>query len=66
MFIIVADSLLRFRYRNKFMNLLVIKDDHVIEADSLVDLLIEEIDFELAIVADSLVAHERLIRFTDE
>ncbi len=34
------------------MNLLVIKDDRVIEADSLVDLLIEEIDFELVIVAD--------------
>ncbi len=66
MFIIVADSLLRFRYRNKLMNLLVIKDDRVIEADSLVDLLIEEIDFELIIVADSLVAHEHLIRFTDE
>jgi len=57
---------LRFRYRNKLMNLLVIEDDRVIEADSLVNLLIEEIDFELVIVADSLVAHERLIRFTDE
>ncbi len=57
---------MRFRYRNKLMNLLVIEDDRVIEADSLVDLLIEEIDFELVIVADSLVAHERLIRFTDE
>ena len=66
MFVIVADSLLRFRYRNKLMNLLVIEDDCVIEADSLVDLLIEEIDFELVIVADSLVAHECLIRFTDE
>ncbi len=48
------------------MNLLVIEDDCVIEADSLVDLLIEEIDFELIIVADSLVAHECLIRFTDK
>ena len=38
----------------------------VIEADSLIDLLIEEIDFELVIVADSLVARERMIRFTDE
>ncbi len=66
MFIIVADSLLRFRYRNKLMNLLVIEDDRVIEAGSLINLLIEEIDFELVIVADSLVAHERLIRFTDE
>ena len=47
------------------MNLLVIEGDRVIEADSLVDLLIEEIDFELVIVADSLVAHERLTRFTD-
>jgi len=56
---------LRFRYRNKLMNLLVIEDDRAIEADSLVDLLIEEIDFELVIVAGSLVAHERLIRFTD-
>ncbi len=44
------------------MNLLVIKDDRVIEADSLVDLLIEEIDFELVIVADSLVARERVDR----
>ncbi len=48
------------------MNLLVIEDDRVIEADSLVDLLIEEIDFELVIVVGSLVAHERLTRFTDE
>ena len=40
--------------------------DDVIEADSLIDLLIEEIDFELVIVADSLVARERMIRFTDE
>ncbi len=38
----------------------------VIEADSLIDLLFEEIDFELVIVADSLVASERMIRFTDE
>ncbi len=30
----------------------------VIEADSLIDLLIEEIDFELVIVAGSLVARE--------
>ncbi len=44
------------------MNLLVIEDDRVIEADSLVDLLIEEIDFELVIVADSLVARERVDR----
>ena len=57
---------MRFRYRNKLMNLLVIKDDRVIEADSLVDLLIEEIDFELVIVADSLVVRERMIRFTDK
>ena len=40
--------------------------EHVIEADSLIDLLIKEIDFELVIVADSLVARERMIRFTDE
>jgi len=38
----------------------------VIEADSLIDLLIEEIDFELVIVVDSLVAHECMIRITDE
>ncbi len=38
----------------------------VIEADSLIDLLIEEIDFELVIVAGSLVARERMIRFTGE
>ena len=39
--------------------------ERVIEADSLIDLLIEEIDFELIIVAGSLVACERMIRFTD-
>ncbi len=38
----------------------------VIEADSLIDLLIEEIDFELVIVTDSLAAYECMIRFTDE
>ncbi len=38
----------------------------VIEAGSLIDLLIEEINFELVIVADSLVARECMIRFTDE
>ncbi len=39
---------------------------NVIEADSLVDLLIEEIDHRLIIEADSLVAHEREInQFTD-
>jgi len=48
------------------MNLLVIEDDYVIEADSLVDLLIKKINFELIIVADSLVACECMIRFTDE
>ncbi len=38
----------------------------VIEADSLVDLLIEEINYWLVIEADSLVACEREIdRFTD-
>jgi len=35
-----------------------------IEADSLVDLLIKEVDFELAIVAGSLVARERMARST--
>jgi len=35
-----------------------------IEAGSLIDLLIEEIDFGLAIVAGSLVARERMARFT--
>ncbi len=40
--------------------------DSVIEADSLIDLLIEEIDFGLAIVAGSLVARERMIRSTDK
>ncbi len=44
------------------MNLLVIKDDCVIETDSLVDLLIEEINFELVIVTDSLVAYKRVDR----
>jgi len=38
---------------------------NVIEADSLIDLLIEEINFRLVIVADSLFACERRIRFTD-
>ncbi len=39
---------------------------NVIEADSLVDLLIEEINYRLVIEADSLVAHEREVdRFTD-
>ncbi len=37
---------------------------NVIEADSLVDLLIEEINFRLAIVAGSLFACERRTRFT--
>ncbi len=38
---------------------------NVIEADSLVDLLIEEINYRLVIEADSLVAREREIdRFT--
>ena len=40
--------------------------DNVIEANSLINLLIEEIDFELVIVADSLVACECMIRFIDE
>ncbi len=48
------------------MNLLIIKDDCIIKADSLVDLLIEEINFELIIVANSLVACECMIRFIDE
>jgi len=39
----------------------------IIEADSLVDLLIEEIDYQLVIEADSLVAHEHEIdQFTDK
>ena len=42
------------------MNLLVIEGDRVIEAGSLVDLLIEEVDFGLAIVAGSLFAHDRV------
>ncbi len=38
----------------------------VIEADSLVNLLIKEIDYQLVIEADSLVACEREVdRFTD-
>ena len=38
----------------------------IIEADSLVDLLIEEINYRLVIEADSLVACEREVdRFTD-
>ncbi len=42
------------------------QDRSVIEANSLIDLLIEEINFELIIVADSLVACECIIRFIDE
>ena len=39
---------------------------NVIEADSLVDLLIEKVDYLLAIEAGSLVACEREVdRFTD-
>ena len=38
----------------------------IIEADSLVDLLIEEINYQLVIEADSLVAREREVdQFTD-
>ncbi len=38
----------------------------IIEAGSLVDLLIKEIDYRLALEADSLVAREREVdRFTD-
>ncbi len=38
----------------------------IIEADSLVNLLIEKIDYQLVIEADSLVACEREVdRFTD-
>ena len=38
----------------------------VIEADSLVDLLIEKINYRLVIEADSLVTHEREVDwFTD-
>ena len=44
------------------MNLLVIENDCIIEADSLINLLIEEIDFELLIVADSLVACKQVNR----
>ncbi len=41
-------------------------DRMIIEADSLVDLLIEKIDYRLIIEADSLVAREREVdRFTD-
>ena len=41
-------------------------DRVIIEAGSLVDLLIEEINYRLVIKADSLVAHEREIdQFTD-
>jgi len=65
--VIVADSLVARECMIRFTDE---KIDHcidsVIEAGSLIDLLIEEIDFELVIVADSLVARERMIRFTDE
>jgi len=44
------------------MNLLVTEGDRAIEAGSLVDLLIEEVDFGLVIVAGSLVARERVGR----
>ncbi len=40
-------------------------DRVIIEADSLVDLLIEEVDYRLALEAGSLVAREREVdRFT--
>ncbi len=42
------------------------QDRSIIEANSLIDLLIKEVDFELIIVADSLVACEYMIRFIDE
>ncbi len=59
--VIEAGSLEENRLAQRRDQLLI----NVIEADSLIDLLIEEIDFELVIVADSLVACERMIRFTD-
>jgi len=42
------------------MDLLVTEGDRAIEAGSLVDLLIAEVDRRLAIVAGSLVARERV------
>ncbi len=60
--VIEADSLEENRLAQRRDQLLT----DVIEADSLIDLLIEEIYFELVIVADSLVACECMIRFTDE
>jgi len=52
--VIEADSLEENRLAQQKDQLLT----NVIEADSLINLLIEEIDFELIIVADSLVACE--------
>jgi len=52
--VIEADSLEENRLAQRKDQLLT----DVIEADSLIDLLIEEVDFELVIVADSLVARE--------
>ncbi len=71
--IIEADSLVACeREINRFTDRLsdesrqiIALTKNVIEADSLVDLLIEEINFRLVIVADSLFARERRIRFTD-
>ena len=72
--IIEADSLVacerevdRFTDRQNDENRYVITlTKSVIEADSLVDLLIEEINYRLVIEADSLVACKREVdRFTD-
>jgi len=59
--VIEADSLEEDRLAQRRDRLLT----DAIEADSLIDLLIEEVDFELVIVAGSLVARECMIRFTD-
>ena len=58
--------LIQINSPNAYCSRLTIWDRVIIEAGSLVDLLIEEIDYRLAIEADSLVAREREIdRFTD-
>ncbi len=69
--VIVADSLVARECMTRFTDeqndeKIDHRIDSVIEADSLIDLLIEEVDFGLVIVAGSLVARERMIRSTGE
>jgi len=58
--------LIQINSSNVYCSRLTMWDRMIIEADSLVDLLIEEINYRLVIEADSLVAREREVDwFTD-